>query len=105
MLFRAVDAGRREDFFKRTVLSVLALTSITEFVLNLRPLGLRQGDFFGEFSLLDGQPHSATVVADGNLTVFRLKRSAFVKVLSNEPTIAMGVVAGLAGRLRRGANE
>jgi hypothetical protein len=44
-------------------------------------------------------------VADGNLTVFRLKRSAFVKVLSNEPTIAMGVVAGLAGRLRRGANE
>jgi hypothetical protein len=49
MLFRAVDAGRREDFFKRTVLSVLALTSITEFVLNLRPLGLRQGDFFGEF--------------------------------------------------------
>jgi CRP/FNR family transcriptional regulator, cyclic AMP receptor protein len=64
---------------------------------------LRQGDFFGEMSLLDGEPRSATVVADGNVTIFRLKRSAFMKVVSSEPTIAMGIMAGLAGRLRRGA--
>lgn len=67
---------------------------------------LRQGDFFGEMSLLDGEPRSATVVADGDLSVFRLRRSAFVKVVSNEPTIAIRIMAGLAGRLRRGtANE
>jgi CRP/FNR family transcriptional regulator, cyclic AMP receptor protein len=64
---------------------------------------LGQGDFFGEIALLDGGPRSATVVADGNLSVFRLTRSAFVKVVSNEPTIALGIMAGLAGRLRRGA--
>jgi CRP-like cAMP-binding protein len=64
---------------------------------------LRQGDFFGEIALLDGGPRSATVVADGNLSVFRLTRSAFVKVVSNEPTIALGIMAVLAGRLRRGA--
>jgi CRP-like cAMP-binding protein len=64
---------------------------------------LRQGDFFGEIALLDGGPRSATVVADGNLSVFRLTRSAFEKVVSNEPTIALGIMAVLAGRLRRGA--
>ncbi len=40
ILFRAVNAGEQEDFFKRTVFSVFALTAISEFVLNLRPLGL-----------------------------------------------------------------
>jgi hypothetical protein len=40
ILFRAVSAGGQEDFFKRTVFSVFALTAISEFVLNLRPLGL-----------------------------------------------------------------
>ena len=64
---------------------------------------LRQGDFFGEISLLDEGPRSATVVADGNLSVFRLPRSAFAKVVSKAPTIALGIMAGLAGRLRRGA--
>jgi hypothetical protein len=40
ILFRAVTAGGQEDFFKKTVFSVFAVTAITEFVLNLRPLGL-----------------------------------------------------------------
>jgi hypothetical protein len=39
-LFRAVTAGGQEDFFKKTLFSVFAVTGITEFVLNLRPLGL-----------------------------------------------------------------
>jgi hypothetical protein len=40
ILFRAVNAGGQEDFFKRTVFSVFAITAISEFLLNLRPLGL-----------------------------------------------------------------
>jgi hypothetical protein len=39
-LFRAVTAGGQEDFFKRTLFSVFAVTAITEFALNLRLLGL-----------------------------------------------------------------
>lgn len=39
ILFRAVNAGGQEDFFKKTVFSVFAIAAISEFVLNLRPLG------------------------------------------------------------------
>jgi hypothetical protein len=40
ILFRAVNAGGQEDFFKKTVFSVFAIAAISEFVLNLRPLSL-----------------------------------------------------------------
>jgi CRP-like cAMP-binding protein len=66
---------------------------------------LREGDFFGEMSLLDGNPRSATVVADGNVSALKLTRPAFLKVVSSEPTIAIRIMAGLAGRLRKGAAD
>lgn len=64
---------------------------------------LRPGDFFGEMALLDGEPRSATVVAEGATTAFRLSRSAFARTVSNEPAIAIRIMAVLAARLRKGA--
>jgi CRP/FNR family transcriptional regulator, cyclic AMP receptor protein len=64
---------------------------------------LGPGDFFGEMAILDGGPRSATIVADGPVTLLRLPRSAFLKMVSKEPTVAVKIMAGLAGRLRRGA--
>jgi hypothetical protein len=40
ILFRAVQKGGEENFFKKTVLSLIAITAISEFLLNLRPLNL-----------------------------------------------------------------
>ena len=67
----------------------------------LRRLG--PGEFFGEIAVLDGMPRSATVVADGDVTVLRLTRSAFVKLLKRESTVALRIIEGLGARLRRGA--
>jgi CRP/FNR family transcriptional regulator, cyclic AMP receptor protein len=68
-----------------------------------RPLTrLGPGDFFGEIAVLDGGPRSATVVADGDVTVLRLTRSAFVKLLKREATVSIRVIEGLGARLRRG---
>jgi CRP-like cAMP-binding protein len=64
---------------------------------------LGPGEFFGEMAILDGGPRSATVVADGTVTLLRLPRSAFLKIVAKEPTVAVKIMAGLAGRLRRGA--
>ena len=64
---------------------------------------LRAGDFFGELSVLDGGPRTATVVADGEVLTLRLTRSAFVRMVSKEPAVGLGIMAGLAGRLRKGA--
>jgi CRP/FNR family cyclic AMP-dependent transcriptional regulator len=64
----------------------------------LRRLG--PGDYFGEMSLIDGTPRSASVVAEGTLDVIRLKRSAFRQVLRREPDVALRVMEALAGRVR-----
>jgi CRP/FNR family transcriptional regulator, cyclic AMP receptor protein len=64
---------------------------------------LGPGQFFGEMAMLDGGPRSATVVADGPVTALRLTRSNFLRMISQEPTVAVAIMAGLAERLRKGA--
>ena len=62
---------------------------------------LREGDFFGELSLLDGGPRSATVVARGAVVCFALRRAVFAKLLRAEPAIAIAIMTELAGRVRQ----
>jgi CRP/FNR family transcriptional regulator, cyclic AMP receptor protein len=62
---------------------------------------LGPGDFFGEMSLLDGRPRSASVVATAPLVTVRLMRSEFSKAIDDNPAIARGIMAELAARVRR----
>jgi CRP-like cAMP-binding protein len=59
-----------------------------------------QGSFFGEIALLDGGPRIATVLAHGPVTTLMITRSRFLKLLRDQPAIAVSMVAELAGRLR-----
>jgi CRP/FNR family cyclic AMP-dependent transcriptional regulator len=58
------------------------------------------GDFFGELSLLDGGPRSATVVADTDMEVLVLDAREFASLLQASPSILRKVLATLAERLR-----
>ena len=58
------------------------------------------GDYFGEVSVLDGGPRTATVTAEDPVTVFRLDRKAFISVLRRNPEIAIKILAVAARRLR-----
>lgn len=68
-----------------------------------------KGDFFGEMSLLDKQPASADVVAEGDTRLFVLTRSDFEFLMSKAPTEALDhvttLVAGLNTRLRQTTRE
>lgn len=62
---------------------------------------LKAGDFFGEMSLLDGQPRSATVMAIDDTELFVLQRTDFLALLDRNPQLALRVLATMANRLRR----
>jgi CRP/FNR family transcriptional regulator, cyclic AMP receptor protein len=59
------------------------------------------GDHFGEISLIDGQPRSATVVAQGPLRTFAIPRDAFQLLLDDHPEVARGLLLVLCRRLRQ----
>jgi CRP/FNR family transcriptional regulator/CRP/FNR family cyclic AMP-dependent transcriptional regulator len=61
---------------------------------------LEEGDFFGEMSLLDGDPRSATVRAATDVRLLLLRRPAFLDLLRRFPEIAIGLLTELSGRLR-----
>jgi CRP/FNR family cyclic AMP-dependent transcriptional regulator len=59
------------------------------------------GDFFGEMSLLDDQPRSATVIASAPSRLLTLSRGAFQAHIAAHPRTALRVLTELSRRLRR----
>jgi CRP/FNR family cyclic AMP-dependent transcriptional regulator len=63
---------------------------------------LGPGAYFGELSLIDGRPRSATVIASAEgLTTFALPKAAFDRVLEEHPQVAVPMLRVLCARLRR----
>ncbi len=62
---------------------------------------LRTGDYFGELSLLDGTPRSATVVATSELHVMELRRQAFIELTEQEPGVSRTMLSTLGAQFRR----
>ena len=61
---------------------------------------LEAGDFFGEMSLLDRAPRSASVKTMEPVLVLALSRTAFMDLLSRSPSLALAVIQVLTQRLR-----
>jgi CRP/FNR family cyclic AMP-dependent transcriptional regulator len=66
--------------------------------LSLR--SLRPGEFFGELSMFDKQPRSATAVATVDTVLLELRHDAFVSYLSKRPQVAMTIFRTMSQRLR-----
>jgi CRP/FNR family transcriptional regulator, cyclic AMP receptor protein len=61
---------------------------------------LSPGDYFGEMSLLDGGPRSATVVAETPVRLLVIKRRDFSTLLREVPELTQSILATLSKRLR-----
>ena len=62
---------------------------------------LGPGDFFGELSVLDGRPRVAQVIAAEPTVCLALASWDFEAVVKEQPAVALAILRGLAGRLRR----
>lgn len=62
---------------------------------------LGAGDFFGDMSLLDGKPRSASVISMEESSVYILRRVDFHRIIEKHPNIALKLLKELTSRLRK----
>lgn len=62
---------------------------------------LGPGEFFGELSIIDGLPRSATVTSIDDVELWVLNRGDFLEMLQKYPQIAISLLKELARRIRR----
>jgi CRP/FNR family transcriptional regulator, cyclic AMP receptor protein len=61
---------------------------------------LSEGGYFGEISVIDGGPRSATLTAATRVSTLELTPGALRKVLDNDPEVAASIADQLRARLR-----
>ena len=66
---------------------------------------LGTGDFFGEISLLDGGPRTATVTAETEVTTLGLTPWDFKRLIETSPSIASKMLKVMAQRLRSSSKD
>lgn len=67
---------------------------------------LHAGDYFGEISMIDGLPRSATVQTGPNgMITYALNRTMFLSLIDSDPTIARAVLVALCARIRSSESD
>ncbi len=66
---------------------------------------LGPGDFFGEISLVDGRPRTATVVAETEVRAIEIRREEFVRLMDRFGAVRLGIVMALTERVRSDERE
>ena len=80
----------------------VVLTGQAKVVANKRTLNrLLPGDHFGEISLLDGGPRSASVLAETEMTLVIITQKDFLAMLRKDPEITVCLLEGMARTVRR----
>lgn len=99
----AVPAGRvlikRGDFGKEFLL--LLEGTVTVEPQTGKRVKMGPGDFFGEMSLLDGEPRSATVIAETPVRLLVMGQREFFTLVADVPSVARKLLVELSRRVRR----
>ncbi len=61
---------------------------------------LGAGDYFGEISLIDGKPRSATIRSDSPMRTFSLSAVQFQPLLDSQPGLTHKILLGLCRTIR-----
>jgi len=66
---------------------------------------LGSGDFFGEMSLLEYMPRSATIMALEECIVIAVDQNSFIELISNQPDLIYRIMKGMSSRIRQQNEE
>jgi CRP/FNR family cyclic AMP-dependent transcriptional regulator len=66
---------------------------------------LKSGDFFGEISLIDSGPRTATVTAETPVKLLGLTQWSFKRLIEQNPAIAAKMLKVMAQRLRSSSKD
>lgn len=61
---------------------------------------LKKGDIFGEMSLFDHMPRSATIRASGEAVVLSIDKKGFFSWVNKDPSLAFNILESMSRRIR-----
>jgi CRP/FNR family transcriptional regulator/CRP/FNR family cyclic AMP-dependent transcriptional regulator len=100
-IFHKDDAGSTMYIISEGTVKVSVPSELgNEMILAI----LSSGDHFGELSLFDNKPRSATVTAAGATEVYVLYHDDFINFINKHPRVAINIISTLSERLRRADN-
>ncbi len=97
----------KDDKDRDVLLIVKGRVEVTRFSISGKEISLEEipeGKYFGEFSAIDGEPRSATVIAAANCTLAHVSPALFRRMMESHPGIAWEVLVQLT-RIIRVSNE
>lgn len=96
-----VEQGKKSNFLAIVLIGRARVVTTDTRGREVILATMNPGDYMGEMSLIDNQPHSATVRAEVQTDALILGRPEFARFLSENTSVAYSVMRGLVQRLRQ----
>jgi len=96
-----VEQGHKSDTLLLLITGRARVTSADNRGREVILAMLGPGDYLGEMSLIDNEPHSATVRAEVHTDVLTLGRAEFTRCLLDNASMSLVLMRGLVKRLRQ----
>ena len=95
-----IEQGKKSDFLAIILTGRARVFTTDDRGREVILATMQPGDYIGEMSLIDNEPHSATVRAEIQTDVLVLGRLEFARCLPESTSMAYAVLKGLVRRLR-----
>ncbi|MCL2018836.1 MAG: DUF2225 domain-containing protein [Oscillospiraceae bacterium] len=96
MLFMQNQAGNSMYIVLKGEFGVY-IDSFSDFPI--RVAGIKEGSFFGEMSVIDSLPRSATIISEGESVALVVEKENFVLLLEKAPDLAAKIMSSLVERV------
>lgn len=95
MIFCENELGSTFYLLQKGTIKIIKVVNHTQKTMDV----INPGEFFGEMSVLEGQPRSASAIANEDVSLLELDRNSFKTLLKMKPEIAYKLLDLLSKRI------